>query len=257
MPGTRKTNELTRSRTREFQTTMTRQVVLDTETTGLNAKLGDRIIEIGCVEILSRQVGDKHFHAYLNPERDVDLGATRVHGLTLEDLRQKPKFAHVAKEFLDFVSGAEVFIHNAEFDVEFLDLELGRCGLGKLADHVAKVNDTLAFARELHPGRKNTLDALCERYFVNHANRTVHGALLDARLLGECYLAMTRGQESLVMELETVEQAAAAAAHMQGDIAPLIVLPALPEEVALHEESLDAMEKEAKGPSLWRKLLKT
>jgi DNA polymerase-3 subunit epsilon len=236
---------------------MTRQVVLDTETTGLNAKLGDRIIEIGCVEIFSRNVADRHFHAYLNPERDVDLGATRVHGLTLDDLRQKPKFAEVAREFLDFVTGAEVLIHNADFDVEFLDWELKRARLGKFSDHVAKVTDTLAFARELHPGRKNSLDALCERYFVNNANRTVHGALLDARLLAECYLAMTRGQESLVMELETVEQAAAAAANMQIDIANLIVLPALPEEVALHEEYLDAMEKEAKGPSLWRKLLTT
>jgi DNA polymerase III subunit epsilon len=234
---------------------VTRQVVLDTETTGLNAKLGDRIIEIGCVEILSRNVADRHFHAYLNPERDVDLGATRVHGLTLDDLRQKPKFAEVAKDFLDFVTGAEVLIHNADFDVEFLDWELKRARLGRFSDHVAKVTDTLAFARELHPGRKNSLDALCERYFVNNANRTVHGALLDARLLAECYLAMTRGQESLVMELETVEQAAAAAANMQIDIANLIVLPALPEEVALHEQYLDAMEKEAKGPSLWRRLL--
>src|SRR3954463_9396743 len=198
---------------------MTRQVVLDTETTGLNAKLGDRIIEIGCIEILSRRVAERHFHAYLNPERDVDLGAARVHGLTLEDLRQKPKFAHVAKEFLDFISGAEVFIHNAEFDVEFLDLELGRCRLGKFTDHVAKVSDTLAFARELHPGRKNTLDALCERYFVNNANRTVHGALLDARLLAECYLAITHGQERLVMELETPAAAAAAAALLQTDLA--------------------------------------
>src|SRR5438874_8837601 len=234
---------------------MTRQVVLDTETTGLNAKLGDRLIEIGCIEILSRRVGERHFHAYLNPERDVDLGATRVHGLTLEDLRQKPKFAAVAKELLDFVSGAEVLIHNAEFDLEFLDLELGRARLGRLGDHVAKVPDTLAFARELHPGRKNSLDALCERYFVDNANRTVHGALLDARLLAECYLAMTRGQESLVMELETPAAAAAAAALMQVDIANLIVLPALPEEVALHEQYLDNMEKQHKAPSLWRKLL--
>jgi DNA polymerase III subunit epsilon len=233
---------------------MTRQVVLDTETTGLTAKLGDRIIEIGCVEILSRNVADRHFHAYLNPERDVDLGATRVHGMTLEDLRAKPKFADVAREFLDFVTGAEVLIHNADFDVEFLDLELGRARLGRFQDHVAKVIDTLAFARELHPGRKNSLDALCERYFVNNANRTLHGALLDARLLAECYLAMTRGQESLVMELETPAQAAAAAALLQVDLTNLIVLPALPEEVALHEAYLDAMEKDAKGPSLWRKL---
>jgi DNA polymerase-3 subunit epsilon len=233
---------------------MTRQVVLDTETTGLNAKLGDRIIEIGCVEILSRRVAERHFHAYLNPERDVDLGATRVHGLTLEDLRAKPKFADVAREFLDFVSGAEVLIHNADFDLEFLDLELGRARLGRFLDHVAAVTDTLAFARELHPGRKNSLDALCERYFVNNANRTLHGALLDARLLAECHLAMTRGQESLVMELETPAQAAAAAALLQVDLTNLIVVPALPEEVALHEQYLDAMEKDAKGPSLWRKL---
>jgi DNA polymerase-3 subunit epsilon len=231
---------------------MTRQVVLDTETTGLNAKLGDRIIEIGCVEILSRNVSDRHFHAYLNPERDVDLGATRVHGLTLDDLRAKPKFAEVAKTFLDFVSGAEILIHNADFDLEFLDWELKRARLGKFSDHVAKVSDTLAFARELHPGRKNSLDALCERYFVNHANRTLHGALLDARLLAECYLAMTRGQESLVIELETAAQAEAAVRAI--DVANLIVLPALPEEVALHEQYLDAMEKEAKGPALWRKL---
>src|SRR3954463_11595696 len=208
---------------------MTRQVVLDTETTGLNAKLGDRIIEIGCVEILSRNVADRHFHAYLNPERDVDLGATRVHGLTLDDLRQKPKFADVARQFLDFVTGAEVLIHNADFDVEFLDWELKRARLGKFSDHVAKVIDTLAFARELHPGRKNSLDALCERYFVNHANRTLHGALLDARLLAECYLAMTRGQESLVIELETAAQAEAAAEALRVDASHLIVLPPLPE----------------------------
>ena len=234
---------------------MTRQVVLDTETTGLNAKLGDRLIEVGCIEILSRSIGERQFHSYLNPERDVDLGATRVHGLTLEDLRQKPKFADMARAFLDFVTGAELIIHNADFDVEFLDLELGRVGLGRLADHVARITDTLAFARELHPGKKNSLDALCERYFVNNANRTLHGALLDARLLAECYLAMTRGQESLVMELETPAQAAAAAALLQVDLSNLIVLPALPEEVALHEQYLDAMEKEAKRPSLWRQLL--
>ena len=234
---------------------MTRQVVLDTETTGLNAKLGDRIIEIGCVEILSRRLSERQFHSYLNPERDVDLGATRVHGLTLEDLLAKPKFADVARELLDFVAGAEVIIHNAEFDVEFLDLELARAGHGRLADHVAKVTDTLAHARELHPGRKNTLDALCERYFIDNAHRTLHGALLDARLLADCYLAMTRGQESLVMGLETPAAAAAAAALMQVDLSNLIILPALPEEVALHEQYLDAMEKERKAPSLWRKLL--
>jgi len=153
------------------------------------------------------------------------------------------------------VRGAELIIHNADFDVEFLDAELGRCGLGKLADHVAKVLDTLAYARELHPGKKNSLDALCERYLIDNSNRTLHGALLDARLLAECYLAMTRGQESLVMELEAPAAVAAAAEALRVDASSLIVLPALPEEVALHERYLDAMEKDARGPSLWRRLL--
>ena len=233
---------------------MTRQVVLDTETTGHNAKLGDRIIEIGCVEILDRRISERHFHTYLNPEREVELGATRVHGLTREDLMAKPKFAEMAKGFLDFVAGAELIIHNADFDVEFLDLELARARLQPLREHVAAVTDTLFMARELHPGRKNSLDALCERYFVDNANRTLHGALLDARLLAECYLAMTRGQESLMMELETPAAAAAAFAALQIDVSSLIVVPALPEEMALHEQYLDAMDKEAKGGSLWRKL---
>jgi DNA polymerase-3 subunit epsilon len=231
-----------------------RQVVLDTETTGLNAKLGDRIIEIGCVEVLSRRVGERYFHTYLNPEREVDLAATRVHGMTREDLAAKPKFAQVAKDFLDFVQGAEVIIHNAEFDLEFIDLELSRAGHGRLAEYVAKITDSLAFARELHPGKRNSLDALCERYFINNANRSVHGALLDARILAECYLAMTRGQESLVMELETPAAAAAAAALLKVDASNLIVLPAAPEELVLHEQYLDAMEKEANGPALWRRL---
>jgi DNA polymerase-3 subunit epsilon len=229
-------------------------VVLDTETTGLNPKLGDRVIEIGCVEILGRRLSERHFQTYLNPEREVELGATRVHGLTREDLMAKPKFAAVAAEFLDFVRGAELVIHNADFDVEFLDMELKLCGLGRLLEHAASVTDTLAMARESNPGKKNSLDALCERHGIDHANRTLHGALLDARLLAECYLAMTRGQESLVMELETPAAAAAALAALQIDVSSLIVLPALPEEVKLHEKYLDTMEKEAKLPSLWRKL---
>jgi DNA polymerase-3 subunit epsilon len=236
---------------------MTRQIVLDTETTGLNAKLGDRIIEIGCVEIMSRHITERHFHAYLNPERDIDEGAAKIHGLTREMLADKPRFAEVAGDFLDYVRGAELIIHNADFDVEFLNAELKLAGLGKLLDHAARVVDTLAFARELHPGKKNSLDALCERYFVDNSNRTLHGALLDARLLAECYLAMTRGQESLVMELETPAAAAAALAALNVDVSNLIVLRALPEEVALHEKYLDRMEKEAKGPSLWRRILST
>lgn len=232
-----------------------RQIVLDTETTGLNPKLGDRIIEIGCVELLSRRITERHFHTYLNPERDIEEGASRVHGLTREDLAAKPKFADIARELLDYIRGAELIIHNADFDVEFLNVELALARLGKLEDHVASVTDTLAFAKELHPGRKNSLDALCERYFVDHANRTLHGALLDARLLAECYLAMTRGQESLMMELEAPAAVAAAAAGLILDVSKLIVQRASPEELASHEQYLDAMEKEAKGRSLWRRIL--
>ena len=233
---------------------MTRQVVLDTETTGLSAKLGDRIIEIGCVEILDRRISERVFHTYLNPEREVELGATRVHGLTREDLLSKPKFPEVAKAFLDFVAGAELIIHNADFDVEFLDLELGRARLGALKEHVGTITDTLFMSRELNPGRKASLDALCERYGINNTHRTLHGALLDARLLADCYLAMTRGQESLMMELETPAAAAAAFAALQIDVSSLIVVPALPEEIVLHEQVLDSIDKEAKGGSLWRKL---
>ena len=234
---------------------MTRQIVLDTETTGLNARLGDRIIEVGCVEILSRRITDRHFHAYLNPERDIDEGASRVHGMTREDLASKPKFGEIARDFLDYIRGAELIIHNADFDVEFLDLELKLAGLGRIADHAAKIVDTLALARELHPGKKNSLDALCERYFVDHSNRTLHGALLDARLLAECFLAMTRGQESLMMELETPAAAAASAAGLILDVSKLIVQRATAEETALHEKYLDGMEKEAKGRILWRRIL--
>jgi DNA polymerase-3 subunit epsilon len=232
-----------------------RQIFLDTETTGLNPKLGDRIIEIGCVELLSRRITERSFHTYLNPEREVELGATRVHGLTREDLAAKPKFAQIAPAFLDYIRGAELVIHNADFDLEFLNMELEHARLGRLQDYVATVTDTLLFAKELHPGKKNSLDALCERYFVDNTNRTLHGALADARLLAECYLAMTRGQESLMMELEAPAAAAAAAAGLILDVTKLIVQRASPEELASHEFYLDAMEKETKGVSLWRKLL--
>ena len=231
-----------------------RQIVLDTETTGLNAKLGDRIIEIGCVELLNRRTSEREFHAYLNPEREVELGATRVHGLTREDLAAKPKFAEVAAAFLDYVRGAELIIHNADFDVEFLNMELALAGFSPLETHVARVTDTLVSAKELHPGKKNSLDALCERYFIDNSRRTLHGALADARLLAECYLAMTRGQESLMMELEAPAAAAAAAAGIILDVSKLIVQRASAAELAAHEQYLDAMEKDARGASLWRRL---
>jgi len=228
-----------------------RQILLDTETTGLNAKLGDRVIEIGCIEMRSRRITDNHFHRYLNPERKSEEGAARVHGIADEFLADKPKFAEVASEFVDYIRGAELIIHNAGFDVEFLDLELGRAGLGRLADHVAGVVDSLALARELHPGKRNSLDALCERYAVDNAQRTLHGALLDARLLAEVYLAMTRGQDSLAMDLETPAEQAAVAASI--DASKLVVLRATPEELKVHEKYLDGLAKEAGGKVLWRR----
>jgi DNA polymerase-3 subunit epsilon len=225
-------------------------VVLDTETTGLSASLGDRVIEVGCIELLSRRVSDNHFHRYVNPERKSEEGALRVHGLTDEFLADKPKFAEIATPFLDYVRGAELVIHNADFDVEFLDLELERAGLGRLQDHVAGVVDTLALARELHPGRRNSLDALCERYAVSNAHRTLHGALLDARLLAEVYLAMTRGQDSLAMDLETAAEQAAVTARI--DASRLVVLRASEDEERAHEAYLDGMAKEAGRKIVWR-----
>jgi DNA polymerase-3 subunit epsilon len=231
-----------------------RQIVLDTETTGLHANLGDRVIEIGCIELLSRNVTERSYHTYLNPGREIDEGAAKVHGLTAEFLADKPKFADVAKDFIDYVSGAELIIHNAAFDVEFLDQELSKAGLKKLSEYCPSVIDTLAMARELHPGKRNGLDALCERYAINNSHRTLHGALLDARLLAEVYLALTRGQESLVMELEAPSEAAVAAAKV--DAKKLTVLRATADEAAAHEKILDAIDKAAKdkGGSLWRRL---
>jgi len=229
-----------------------RQIVLDTETTGLNAALGDRVIEIGCVELLSRRVTDVHFHRYLNPERDIEEGAAKVHGLTREFLADKPRFGEVAREFLDYVGGAELVIHNADFDVGFLDAELELAGLGKLGEHVAGVVDTLALARELHPGKRNSLDALCERYGIDNAHRTLHGALLDARLLAEVYLAMTRGQDSLMMDLDDAGSGAVGSAAAI-DVSRLTVVRASADELAAHEKMLDAIDGEAPQGSVWRR----
>jgi len=231
-----------------------RQIVLDTETTGLHASLGDRVIEIGCIELIGRSISERHFHRYVNPERDIDEGAAKVHGLTGEFLADKPRFAEIAKEFVEYVSGAELIIHNAAFDVEFIDREFSLIGFKKIGEICPSIVDTLAMARELHPGKRNGLDALCERYAISNSHRTLHGALLDARLLAEVYLALTRGQESLVMELEAPSEAAVAAARV--DAKKLTVLRATAEEAAAHEKILDAIDKAAqeKGGSLWRKL---
>ena len=225
-----------------------RQVVLDTETTGLEAKEGHRIIEVGALELVSRRITERRLHHYVNPERDSDEGALAVHGLSNDFLVDKPKFGEIAADLLDFVRDAEVLIHNAAFDLEFLDAELARLGLGRFDDH-CKVVDTLKLARELHPGKRNSLDALCERYAVSNAHRTLHGALLDAGLLADVYLAMTRGQDSLMMDLSP---AAALADTLTIDVSQLVVLRASAEEVATHEAVLDGIERESKGPSVWR-----
>ena len=228
-----------------------RQIVLDTETTGLNAKLGDRVIEIGCMELLNRRPTGNHFHHYLNPERASEEGAKRVHGISDEFLLDKPRFREIAAEFVDYIRDAELIIHNAPFDVEFLEQELALAKLPPLSQHCAGVKDTLRLAKELHPGKKNSLDALCERYGVDNTHRTLHGALLDAELLAEVYLAMTRGQESLVMELEPAPAAAQAAAGTSAERPRLMVLAASADEAAAHLELLQGIQAESKGKCVW------
>jgi DNA polymerase-3 subunit epsilon len=230
-----------------------RQIVLDTETTGLNARLGDRIIEIGCVELAGRRLTGNHFHRYVNPEREIEEGALRVHGITNEFLLDKPRFGDVAREFLEYVAGAELVIHNAAFDLEFLNAEFEKLGLGPIESHVAAVVDTLRQARDLHPGKKNSLDALCERYQVEHSHRTLHGALLDAQLLAEVYLAMTRGQETLAIDLDVAAAPAAVARGTASEERPrLAVVRASAEEVAEHERLLESIVRESKGRLVWR-----
>jgi DNA polymerase-3 subunit epsilon len=229
-----------------------RQIVLDTETTGLAAREGHRIIEVGAIEIVGRRVTERRLHHYVNPERDSDEGALAVHGLTRHFLQDKPRFAEVADELLAFVRDAEVIIHNASFDLEFLDEELKRLARPAFATHCARVTDSLTLARELHPGKRNSLDALCERYGVSNRHRTLHGALLDAGLLAEVYLAMTRGQDSLVIDLGT---AGAALDTAPLDLTRLRVLAAGAEEAAAHEAVLDGIEKQCKGGAVWRRAL--
>ncbi len=228
-----------------------RQIVLDTETTGLNAGFGDRVIEIGAVEMLSRRLTGNHFHRYVNPMRKVEAGALRVHGLTDEFLSDKPLFADIAAGFLDFIRGAELIIHNAPFDVEFLNAELARLQQGVLRDHCAGVVDTLIHARELHPGRKNSLDALCERYAINNSHRTLHGALLDAELLAEVYLAMTRGQDSLAIDMGPAAGPGSISHRAARPEGTLTIRVASDDERALHEQILQSILKESRGSCIW------
>jgi DNA polymerase-3 subunit epsilon len=230
-----------------------RQIILDTETTGLDPALGHRIIEIAAVEIVNRRFTDKQYHQYVNPEREIDAGAMEVHGITAEFLADKPRFREVAKEMLDFIAGAELIIHNAPFDVAFLDHELGLLELKSVQHYCPQVTDTLKMAKGLHPGKRNSLDALCERYQIDNSARSLHGALLDARLLAEVYLSMTRGQESLLMDIGESSSPVLDGAFSTADL-ELIVLRATPEEIIEHTRQLDDIGEAANGTCLWKRM---
>lgn len=235
-----------------------RQVVLDTETTGLEVELQHRVIEIGCVEIFNRRLTGRHFHRYLNPERDIDEGAVQVHGLTRQRLAKEPTFAQIRTEFLEFVRDAELIIHNAAFDVAFLNAELGRGAesSARIGD-LCRVLDTLALARQMHPGQRNSLDALCKRYSVDNSRRDYHGALLDARLLAEVYLSMTGGQAAMVLNAEpdpALARSRLAIAVGASAAAPLVVITANDEELAAHEQVLALLDKASSGKTVWRTL---
>ncbi len=231
-----------------------RQIVLDTETTGLEPELGHRIIEIGCIEVVNRRRSGRVFHRYLCPDREIDAGALEVHGLTEAFLKEQPRFAEIAGELLEFLRGAELIIHNAPFDVAFLDAELARLAEppGRIGDH-CQVLDTLQMARQMHPGQRNGLDALCKRYSVDNSHRELHGALLDADLLLEVYLAMTGGQGALTLgeeaEATTTRAASKRAKRPRGT---LVVRRADAAELSAHGERLAALDKASGGKTVWR-----
>lgn len=234
-----------------------RQIVLDTETTGLEPELGHRIIEIGCIEIVNRRITGRNFHRYVNPEREVDQGALAVHGISRADLDGKPRFAEVAHELLEFIAGAELVIHNAAFDVGFLDAELQRVpGESRRIAALCRVLDTLGMAREMHPGQRNGLDALCKRYFIDNSRREVHGALLDAQLLAEVYLAMTGGQATLALGEADARRAdldAHAVRALVSPAVPLVLIRVSDDEQLAHETMLEAIARASGGRCLWRR----
>lgn len=235
-----------------------RQIVLDTETTGLDPKQGHRVIEIGCVEINNRRLTGNHYHKYLNPQRDIDEAAVEVHGLTRQFLQDKPIFQNIEKEFLDFISGAELVIHNAPFDVGFLNSELSIVGSSvEKIDDVCEVLDSLALARRKHPGQRNSLDALCKRYGIDNSQRQLHGALLDAEILAEVYLTMTSGQSSFFSAKEESEQTVNSLdvkRVLDPNRAPLKVLHASTEEVSAHQQWLNKINEKSDGACVWLRL---
>jgi len=233
-----------------------RQIVLDVETTGLDASAGHRIIEIGCVELANRRPTGQKFHRYLNPEREIDAGALAVHGIELAKLLQAPKFVDVAAELITFIEGAELIIHNAPFDVGFIDAELARLPTARNVSQLCKVLDTLTLARSLHPGQRNSLDALCKRYSVDNSRRDLHGALLDAGILVDVYLAMTGGQSALALDVSASQGAAVRSEALDGTLRgpgiELAVPSASAEELRQHEALLDQIHKASGGKTLWR-----
>ena len=233
-----------------------RQIVLDTETTGLSAEGGDRIIELGCVELYARKLTGNNLHFYFNPERDSHEDALKVHGISNEFLRDKPKFAELSEEILDYLSDAELIIHNAAFDIGFLNKELERVGKKPLKAYVSNVIDTLAMAKEMFPGKRNSLDALCDRLEVDNSGRTLHGALLDAELLADVYINMTRGQEALLIDAGQESTTDASGVSVQVDLTGFVlpVLVANEQELAAHEEVLVQMDKSSGGKTIWRQV---
>jgi len=229
-----------------------RQVFLDTETTGLSPESGDRVIEIGCVELVNRRLTGRNLHFYLNPERRSHQDAIAVHGLSEEFLADKPLFAHIADELLEYVKDAEIIIHNAAFDVGFLDAELRRIGRPAFLEHGVRVTDTLSMARDTFPGKSNSLDALCKRFEVNNAARELHGALLDAGLLAEVYIRMTRGQDSLVIDAGDQTAAELAGRPVDFGALTLIVIPADEDDLAGHAAMLAEIDKASGGRAVWR-----
>lgn len=236
-----------------MNTTVQRQIVLDTETTGLSAEQGDRIVELGCVELVQRRLTGNNLHLYFNPDRDSEEGALRVHGLTRAFLSDKPRFAERSEEIVRYLEGAEIIIHNAAFDMGFLEMEFARLKLPRLTDRVANVLDTLSLARDLYPGKRNTLDALCDRLEVDRSSRTLHGALLDAQLLADVYIQMTRGQESL-LSTEGDATVSRTISIQACDLSAftLPVLRAGEAECAAHEAALAEMGKENGGKIIWQ-----
>ena len=230
-----------------------RQIILDTETTGLEVRQGHRLIEIACVEMVERRLTGRHYQTYLNPDRAIDEGAREVTGIADEFLLDKPRFHEIVDEFLAFIDGAELIIHNAAFDVAFLDYELALANLQPLANYCSIVTDTLKMAKGLHPGKRNSLDALCERYQIDNAARALHGALLDARLLAEVYLSMTRGQDSLLMDLVENSSPVFDSEFSTAEI-ELFVVRATQEEIAEHLRQLEDIDKVARGACLWKRL---